>query len=351
MGGTTNVKAREGAAPPNRPIPSNRATTGQANPSRIGTGHEQLLNRLGTNVQERIMKLLSSGYNNGCSNKPNHEEGYQSISGDLPKNCFETVLWTLGIRGSAPREEEFEDENKILPRLEANGYHTRPNSIPLFTTRENNQGDKVVTGVRPIPAGLIPGDVLLFGSPPGMPTINKYYFTPDFPERGIHASPEEKARAGQVWEALKTAGYINIRGEIQSKFNGKPDDLNIGIEPPLTSEEKQKTMQILNNIVKSAREHTNTYFHGAIYLGERDGKHYIFQKPSWNCGPDSPYQITTIEAYNSSMVGQPINCDNSYSQIFVYRKQSNDANLILNPGSAFHFTSVIPSSIGVSRQF
>lgn len=345
------MKTREGVASPNRPLPSNRATNGQTDPSRISTGHEQLLNRLGTNVQERIMKLLSSGYNNGCTNKPNDQGlGYQSISGDLPKNCFETVLWTLGIRGSAPREEDF-DHTQVLQKLGANGYHARPNSIPLFTTRENNQGDKVVTGVRPIPAGLIPGDVLLFGSPPSMPTIDKYYFIPDFPERGIHASPEEKARAGEVWEALKTAGYVNIRGEIQSKFNGNPNNLALQIEPPLTPEEKQKTLQILNNIVKSAREHTNTYFHGAIYLGERDGKHYIFQKPSWNCGPDSPYQITTIEAYSSRMVGQPINCDNSYSQIFVYRKQSNDTNLILNPGSAFHFTSGIPSSLGLSRQF
>ncbi len=339
------------AAASTTPCPSSRSPVGRTSmedTSKTKPGpsgkDKQLLDRLGSDVRNRILRLLSSGYNNGCSEKPSGEgESYQSIYGDLPKNCFETVLWTLGIRGHAPIEEEF-DHTHLLPRLEANGYHARPNSIPLFTINEN----RVATGARPIPPGLIPGDVLLFGSLP-TPNESKYYFTQDFPERRIHASPEEKARAENIWEALKTAGYIDRNGFILPKFTGKLDNFNIGID--LTPEEQQRTLFILNSKVESAREHPRTYHHGAIYLGERDGKHYIFQKPSWNCGPQSPYQITTIEAYNSRSVGQPVDGDYTYDRIFIYRKQNNGANLTLNPGSAFHFTNVIPSSLGLSRQF
>ena len=65
----------------------------------------------------------------------------------------------------------------------------------------------------------------------------------------------------------------------------------------------------------------SSFKHACIYLGKHKGKHYIFEKPSIRCGPDSPYRIISLTDKLSGAIGQPTDCENScYDTVYVYRK-------------------------------
>lgn len=61
-----------------------------------------------------------------------------------------------------------------------------------------------------------------------------------------------------------------------------------------------------------------TYTHSAIYLGEYDNTHYIFQKPDYHCGQVSPYEIVPLEDYLFDGLGQRVPLA-SFDTVFVYR--------------------------------
>jgi len=62
-----------------------------------------------------------------------------------------------------------------------------------------------------------------------------------------------------------------------------------------------------------------TYTHSAIYLGEYNNIHYIFQKPDWHCGQVSPYEIIPLEDYLYDGLGQRVPLF-SFDTVFVYRR-------------------------------
>jgi hypothetical protein len=63
------------------------------------------------------------------------------------------------------------------------------------------------------------------------------------------------------------------------------------------------------------------YVHAMIYLGERRGKHYVFEKWNGECGPRSPYQIIALEAILKQQVGTPATYKDVYiDRLFVLRK-------------------------------
>ncbi len=65
----------------------------------------------------------------------------------------------------------------------------------------------------------------------------------------------------------------------------------------------------------------SAFKHACIYLGKYNGKHYVFEKPSVRCGPNSPFRIISLTEKLSGAIGQPTDCNKScYDTVFVYRK-------------------------------
>jgi hypothetical protein len=67
-------------------------------------------------------------------------------------------------------------------------------------------------------------------------------------------------------------------------------------------------------------EKGNKYLHAAVYLGVFAGERYLFEKPSFDCGKSSPYQVISLEAKLKQNRGNPDSCDHCYDSVFVYRQ-------------------------------
>ncbi len=67
----------------------------------------------------------------------------------------------------------------------------------------------------------------------------------------------------------------------------------------------------------------DNYVHAAVYLGDYNGRHYAFQKPSLFCGPKSPFMIRSLEDDFEENLGSPVfnlPGDGNYGIIEVWRK-------------------------------
>ncbi|MBN3032844.1 MAG: hypothetical protein JW873_01990 [Candidatus Saganbacteria bacterium] len=63
------------------------------------------------------------------------------------------------------------------------------------------------------------------------------------------------------------------------------------------------------------------YIHAVVYLGSYRGRHYIFEKPNYECGAGSPYQIISLEKVFAEMIGLEANSHNiPVDRLFVLRK-------------------------------
>lgn len=61
-----------------------------------------------------------------------------------------------------------------------------------------------------------------------------------------------------------------------------------------------------------------------IYLGKINGRHYVFEKPNMNCGPNSRYKIIALGEKLKLNIGDDSLCINYYDTVFAYRRYARD---------------------------